>query len=303
MDAVEVRGLRKVYRRGRNRENVALNALDLTVPEGGIFGLLGPNGAGKTTTFRCLLGLARAEGGTMTVLGRRIPNDLPEVVHEVGSVLEGTGFYPTFTIQDSLAFLAGIERIPRNRVDDAVDALGLGARRTDPIGSLSTGLRRRVAIAAAVLKNPRLVLLDEPLNGLDPSGMVDVRSWLVEFAKSGRTVVISSHDLHEVELMADNIAIVNHGDLAYSGTVSGLVSADSMQACVLRLPELEAAEAVLSKSFVVIREGDHLVVQTRDGAQIAKLLSKHGMFPTEIRSVGGDLESAFLRVMTGSDSE
>ena len=177
MDVIEVEGLRKEFRR-RGRRTVALDGLDLAVPEGGVFGFLGPNGSGKTTTIRCLLGLARPTGGRLHLLGADVTRGLPAVLPRVGSMLEGGGFFPTMSGRENLRLLGGLDGIPLRRVDDLLEEVGLAGRSTDLVRGYSLGMRQRLGLAAALLKDPALLVLDEPVNGLDPAGIREVRNLL-----------------------------------------------------------------------------------------------------------------------------
>src|SRR5438874_7306512 len=175
---IEVEELRKRYRRLRGGTTVALDGLDLSVPEGGVFGFLGPNGSGKTTTIRCLLGLVRPSEGRSRVLGVDATRDLHRVIARIGSIVETPSAFPTFSGRKNLGFLAALDGIGGTSVDAALERVGLGERADDLVKGYSLGMRQRLGIAAALLKDPALVILDEPANGLDPAGIVEVRELL-----------------------------------------------------------------------------------------------------------------------------
>src|SRR3954449_1550557 len=213
---VETRGLRKVYR-DRGRKVVAVDRLDLSVPRGGVHGFLGPNGSGKTTTIRMLLGLARPTDGEMRLFGEPVPKQLPSVIDRIGAVVEEPKFTPGFSGHRNLSLLARSIGIPADRVDAAIDRVGLTDRAKDRYKSSSLGMRQRLAIAATLLKSPELLILDEPTNGLDPAGIRDIRDMVRELGRSGVTVLLSSHILAEVQQVCDSVSIIGDGRLLASG--------------------------------------------------------------------------------------
>ena len=214
---------------------VAVDGLDLDVREGDLFGFLGPNGSGKTTTVRMLLGLVFASSGRIEVLGRPMPGAAREVLPQVGSLVEGPGFYPHRSGRANLALFdaAGPRstggpprttgRDRRRRIDDALARVGLDRVGRRPVRAWSSGMRQRLGLAAALLRAPRLLVLDEPTNGLDPHGMREVRDLLVELARGGTTVFLSSHLLAEVELVCTRAAIVDRGRLVAQDRVAALL--------------------------------------------------------------------------------
>ena len=169
MAVIEVRGLRKSYRRLRGGATTALDGLDLEVPEGGVFGFLGPNGSGKTTTIRCLLGLVRPSGGECRLLGAA-PDDLAAVIGRTGAIVETPTFFPSFSGRRNLDLLAGIRGVPKGRVGEVLARVGLAERAGQRVKAYSLGMKQRLGIAAALLKDPEVLILDEPANGLDPAG-------------------------------------------------------------------------------------------------------------------------------------
>lgn len=198
MAVVEVRGLQKTYRRFNRPPEHAVRGLDLTVEPGGVFGFLGPNGSGKTTTIRLLLGLARPDGGMMTMFGRPVPRDLPQVIGRVGALVETPLFFPQFSGRRNLELLASASGLPTTRVDAMLELVDLAGRAGDRVKGYSLGMKQRLGIAAALLKDPELIILDEPGNRLDAAGIKEVRELIVRLGQSGRTVLLSSHQLAEV---------------------------------------------------------------------------------------------------------
>src|SRR5215218_3460790 len=208
MDAViELEGLRKEYRRLRGAKTLAVDGLDLSVLSGGVFGFLGPNGAGKTTTIRCLLGLVRPTGGRCRLLGHE-PANLHRVIDRIGSIVESPTMYPRFTGRRNLELLARIDGIRRSRVREVLEQVGLAERGDDLVKTYSLGMKQRLGIAGALLKDPELLILDEPANGLDPAGIVEVRELMRRLGREGRTIFVSSHILSEIQHTADRVAII-----------------------------------------------------------------------------------------------
>ena len=227
MDTViEVEALRKEYRRVRGSRTMAVDGLDLTVPRGGVFGFLGPNGAGKTTTIRCLLGLVRPTGGRCRLLGEE-PGGLHKVIGRVGSIVETPALFPTMTGRRNLRLLGGLDGHGSTAVTDVLERVGLAERADDLVKTYSLGMRQRLGLAAALLKDPALLILDEPANGLDPAGIREIRLLLRSLAAEGRTVLVSSHQLSEVQVTCDAVAIVDRGRVVFQGDIAELTRGGS----------------------------------------------------------------------------
>ncbi|MGB0100375.1 MAG: ATP-binding cassette domain-containing protein, partial [Nocardioides sp.] len=219
---IETSGLRKEFSTRRG-VRTAVDGLDLAVPAGGVHGFLGPNGSGKTTTIRMLLGLARASSGTMRVLGQEVPRALPAVIGRVGAVVENPKFSPNFSGRQNLLLLARSIGAPTSSVDAAVETVGLTGRDRDRYKSYSLGMKQRLAIAATLLKEPELLILDEPTNGLDPAGIREIRETIRSLGESGVTVLLSSHILAEVQQVCTSATIIGNGRMLASGPVDELV--------------------------------------------------------------------------------
>jgi ABC-2 type transport system ATP-binding protein len=228
---VSVRDLSKRFGRV-----LAADGLTFEVPAGQVTGFLGPNGAGKTTTLRMLLGLVAPTAGVALIGGRRYA-DLPAPRRVVGAVLEATGFHPGRRGRDHLRILAQVSGVPRARVDAVLDQVGLSADADRRVGGYSMGMRQRLGLAAALLGDPQVLILDEPANGLDPAGMAWLRGLLRDLAAEGRTVLVSSHVLAEVAQTVDRVLIVHRGRLRYAGPLAGLAGTDgaALEAAFLRL--------------------------------------------------------------------
>lgn len=298
-NVIEIDGLRKDYRRLRAGPSVAVDGLDLAVPEGGVFGFLGPNGSGKTTTIRCLLGLVRPSAGRVTLLGRPVPRGLAATMRRVGAIVEAPALFPTMTGRENLRLLATMDRIGPRRVDEVLAEVGLEQRAGDAVKRYSLGMRQRLGLAAALLKDPELLVLDEPANGLDPAGIREIRVLLRRLGGEGRTVFVSSHLLSEVEQICDSVAILRAGRCVAAGPVRQVLATAGPAAVVVRVDDLDAGCRVLARAgFTAERVGDHLRVDAPAGrgAAINRALAESGVWASELRCDDVTLEELFLRV-------
>lgn len=294
--AVATRSLRKTYRTRHGRQ-VAVDSLDLQVPVGGVHGFLGPNGSGKTTTIRMLLGLVRADSGTMTVFGRPVPRDLPAVVGRVGAIVESPKFFPAFSGRFNLSLLAQAIDVPQARVEEVLEATGLRERGRDRYTSYSLGMKQRLAIAATLLKQPDLLIFDEPTNGLDPAGIREVRQTMRRLGAEGRTVLVSSHILAEVEQVADTVSIIGRGRLLASGEVADVIG-ERASSVRVRVASPAVALRILTEAGVSARaDGATLLVDgEQDPARITYLLARHQLFVSELVPQRAGLEEVFLEL-------
>jgi ABC-type multidrug transport system ATPase subunit len=302
--AISTRGLRKTYRNRKGR-HVAVQGLDLDVPVGGVHGFLGPNGSGKTTTIRMLLGLVRADSGTMSIFGHDVPRQLPEVVGRVGAIVESPKFFPAFTGRKNLQLLAEAIGRPRAVVDQVLEQAGLGDRGKDKYRTYSLGMKQRLAIAATLLKEPDLLIFDEPTNGLDPAGIREIRLTMRSLGEQGKTVLVSSHILDEVEQVADRVSIIGHGRLLASGPVANVIGDQTATSIRVGVADLVAAQAILTGAGLLVRQdGGLLVVMgVSDGAEITRRLAAHDLYVNELTPVRADLESVFLELTAGEGLE
>jgi ABC-2 type transport system ATP-binding protein len=295
---IEIEGLRKEYRRLRGGSTRALDGLDLEVPEGGVFGFLGPNGSGKTTTIRCLFGLVRPTAGTLRMLGAA-PGELASIIGRVGSMVETPAFFPNFSGRRNLELLARMRGRGRAQVMAVLDQVGLASRARDPFRTYSLGMKQRLGLAAALLCDPEVLILDEPANGLDPAGIKEVRDLIRRLGAEGRTVFVSSHLLGEVQQMCDRVAILARGRLVTSGTVEEVLAHGHRAALVVRIADTErAAEVLRAAGFDVSPDGEVLqvVAELEDGARINELLANAGMYLSELRPAEVDLETVFFEL-------
>ena len=202
---------------------VAVDSLDLDLPRGGVIGLVGPNGSGKSTLIRMLLGLIAPSGGSAQVLDSPI-SDPREYVARVGALIESPAFVPGLSARSNLLSLARLRGLPVSRVDEVLDVVALAGRDREPVKRFSLGMKQRLGIAAALLPDPELLILDEPTNGLDPAGIVEVRGLLQDLGHSGRTVVVSSHLMSEIESICTHLVVIRFGVLLYSGPIGDLLA-------------------------------------------------------------------------------
>src|SRR5690349_13426084 len=220
--AIEVKGLTKRY-----GPNTVVNNLNLAIPQGSIFGFLGQNGAGKTTTIRMLLGLINANSGRASILGHDTVTQRSHILPKVGAIVETPTFYPYLSGRDNLKQLALIAGVPFSRIDEVLEQVELSNRDNDKVKTYSLGMKQRLGIAAALLNNPQVIFLDEPTNGLDPQGTVDMRNLILRLAQSGRTISLSSHQLHEIEQICSHVAIISQGKLVVQGSIKELLEGTS----------------------------------------------------------------------------
>src|SRR5262245_27253367 len=225
--AIHAEGLTKVY-----PQSVAVKNLDLHIPAGTVYGFLGPNGAGKPTTCRMLLGRIRPSAGSARVLGHDIVHDRGQIAPLVGAMVETPAFYTYLSGLDNLRVLAGSSglALPQARYDELLEMVGLAGRAKDKVKTYSLGMKQRLGVAATLLNEPQVVFLDEPTNGLDPAGTVEMRNLILRMGEEGRTVFLSSHLLHEVEQVCSEVAIIQHGATIRQGRVRDLLATDGKTA-------------------------------------------------------------------------
>ena len=299
--ALATRGLEKRY-----GSRVALAGLDLSVPSGVVYGFLGPNGAGKTTTMRLLTGLIRPNAGTIELLGRPFGRRDRHRLFEVGALIETPSFYPYLSGRENLRSLAATgAHVSNRRVEELLDLVGLLERARDKVQGYSLGMKQRLGIAAALLSDPRLLLLDEPANGLDPAGIVAMRETLRHLAATGKTVLISSHVLGEVQQLADVIGIIAAGRLVREGPIEQLLEGEGVVRVRVAPSDLDSATRVLGTLAgagagaggveAVPGEENWLSIRFEPGraADVNRALALAGIYVSGLET-GSDLESLFL---------
>jgi len=258
---------------------VAVDDLDLEVAEGDVYGFLGPNGSGKTTTVRMLLGLVLATSGTVEVLGREMPKNAGEVLPQVGALVEGPAAYAGMSGRANLALLDAMgqrgSRVDRaGRIDDALDRVGLGGVDSRPVRAYSLGMRQRLGLAATLIRRPRLLVLDEPTNGLDPQGIREIRDLLAELNREGTTVFLSSHLLAEVEQLCDRVGVLDRGRLVVQDRLDALRGPTGRLR--VRTPDVDTARALLDGQ-VELADDQELYVRHPDAATLNRLLVEGGV--------------------------
>jgi len=286
-------------------EIVAVRDLDLELAGGGVVGLVGPNGSGKSTLIRLLLGLIRPSGGRAEVFG--VPISRPGgYADRIGALIESPAFIPTLSAGANLRSLARLRGIDNGHVDGALATVGLLDRSREPVRRFSLGMKQRLGIAAALLPDPDLLVLDEPTNGLDPAGIVEIRTLLRQLGDQGRAVIVSSHLLSEIEAACDTLTVIRHGELLFSGPLDGLVShaGESIAATPEHREDAERLTSVLAaKGWPAVLDGDGVRVEApvSEAAAVNRAAAEAGIFLSSLQPHGASLEEAFLR-LTGSGS-
>ncbi|MET7667473.1 ABC transporter ATP-binding protein [Micromonospora luteifusca] len=299
---IEIEGLRKTFHSVRNGRRVAVDGFDLLVETGQVHGFLGPNGSGKTTTLRALLGLVRADSGRMTVLGEPSPELLPRVAGKVGAIVESPQFFGNFTGYRTLRLLARAGGVPISRVDEALELVGLRDRGDERVKGYSLGMKQRLAVASALLKDPRLLILDEPANGLDPAGIREMRDLMRSLSANGVTVLVSSHILGEIQLICDHVTIISRGRRVAAGPVDEVLAGHDRHEFLVRVAEPQrAAELLQAAELTAVVDGGALVVGgVSDPTVVSRVLGEQGLWVGELTPLRPDLESVFLE-LTGAN--
>jgi ABC-type multidrug transport system ATPase subunit len=299
---VEMHRLGKVYRRHRREDVVAVEALDLDlgVP-GTVHGFLGPNGSGKTTTIRCALGLIRPTQGSVRVFGVDSATGFHQVAPRVGAIVESPKMFPNFTGRRNLSLLADLGGIDRRQVDRVLEVVGLADRDRDRFGTYSLGMRQRLAIAGALLKDPDLLILDEPANGLDPAGIAEMRVLIRQIAEQGKAVLVSSHQLAEIEQICDDVTIINRGRLVQTGRLDHIRSFAGQDQVVVTIADRDGAVAALKEAGIAAfprPSDDELMVDIAPerSPDVTRALAERGRYLSGLRFEQASLERAFLNL-------
>src|SRR3954447_10132838 len=292
---IVARNLTKIYGR-----TAAVDGISFTVQPGRVTGFLGPNGAGKSTTMRMVLGLDRPTSGSVSVNGHRY-QDSPAPLREVGALLEARALHPGRSARDHLRWLAVSNALPASRVDEVLDLVGLDAVARKRVGTFSLGMGQRLGIAVALLGDPPVVVLDEPVNGLDPEGIRWVRTLARDLAGQGRTVFISSHLMSEMALTADHLVVIGRGRVLADCSMSDFIARHAASFVRVRSPQpADVADLLRRQGLDVVDEDDELRVQGLDPAAIGELVGKSGLYLHELTLVRSSLEDAFMTLTAGS---
>jgi ABC-type multidrug transport system ATPase subunit len=289
---IETSGLTKRY----GERIIAVDRLDMRVRRGEVYGFLGPNGAGKTTTLRMVLGLVRPTSGSARVLGAS-PGS-PEALARVGALVESPSLYPFLSGGDNLRVLARHARVPESRVDAVLEEVELTDRASDRFATYSLGMKQRLGVAAALLKDPELLILDEPTNGMDPAGMAEMRTFIRGLGRGRRTVLLSSHLMTEVEQICDRVGVIRRGSLVGEGTVAELRGRETLR---VRAEPAAAAERLLGtlpavERVTVADGGFHIAADPAAASAINQALVEAGIAVSELRREQASLEEVFLEL-------
>ena len=295
--AIEARGLTKRY-----REAVAVDALDFELRRGALCGFLGPNGAGKTTTLRMLMGLVRPTGGSARVLGHEV-RDRAALCRKVGAIIETPAFYPFLSGEKNLRVFADASavEVPKGRVAALLEKVGLASRARDRVGTYSLGMKQRLGIAAALLTDPELLILDEPTNGLDPAGILEMRALLTQLTAEGKTVLVSSHQLGEVERVCSEVIILQAGKKRFQGPLGALLE-EGRRFRFRASPIARAVEVFTAQALDPKVEADAIAVATERAAipAISRALIQAGVDLFGIEEQQASLERRFLELTGGA---
>jgi ABC-2 type transport system ATP-binding protein len=290
-NAVVVEGLRKTY-----KSTVALDGLSFTIPAGKVTGFLGPNGAGKTTTFRSLLGLTNPDSGSMQVLGMDVKTDLARIVPRLGAIVEEPGLIKGLNGRDNLRVAAHTLGHGHESIDELLAFAGLAADAGRRIDGYSKGMRQRLGLAAALLGNPELLFLDEPLDGLDPAGQAQIKASLRQLAADGRTIVVSSHNLGDVEAMADEVIVINRGRLVTQSSLDDILGVQTAAYHVEIDDPVRAVGVLVAAGIAASHTDGRVLAEADNGSDISRILAGAELYPSALYKQSGRLEEVFLRL-------
>ena len=285
----------------------AVKNLNLELHRGEVFGFLGPNGAGKSTTVGMILGLVRPTSGSIELFGHKMDGNTWAQLRRVGAVIESPAFYPYLSGWDNLEALGrSMGGVPKARIGEVLERVNLTERARQQYSQYSMGMKQRLGIASTLLRDPEMIILDEPANGLDPAGTKEVRDLIPKLAHESRTVLLCSHLLHEVEQVCQRVAIINKGELVACAPLNELVVQGKVLKVRVDNPE-RAAEVLRGQTWIISvkRDGDYLVVEApRDsGSRVNAALAEQKMFASELVVSGNSLEKVFLHLTGGESSD
>jgi ABC-2 type transport system ATP-binding protein len=293
-NAVVVEGLHKTY-----KSTVALDGLSFTIPAGKVTGFLGPNGAGKTTTFRSLLGLTNPDSGKMQVLGMDVKTELAHIVPRLGAIVEEPGLIKGLNGRDNLRVAAHTLGHGHEKIDELLAFAGLAADAGRRIDGYSKGMRQRLALAAALLGDPELLFLDEPLDGLDPAGQAQIKASLRQLAADGRTIVVSSHNRGDVEAMADEVVVINRGRLVTQSSLDEILGVQTAAYHVEVDDPVRAVQALVAAGIPASAADGRVLAEADNGSDVSRILAGAGLYPSALYKQSGRLEEVFLRLTRG----
>ncbi|MDF9796156.1 ABC-type multidrug transport system ATPase subunit [Catalinimonas alkaloidigena] len=279
----------------------AVNGLSLDVEEGSVFGILGPNGSGKSTTLGILLDVVTKDSGTFQWFGQP-PST--EVRKQIGAILETPTFYPYLSAVQNLKVVATIKSVDHKRIEQVLKTVGLLERKDDAFRHYSLGMKQRLAIASALLADPQVMILDEPTNGLDPQGIAEIRQLIIEIAGRGKTIILASHLLDEVQKVCSHFAILKRGKKIYSGSVAEVLhGSDTVEVAATDMEQLQKIAAEFPHTKAIVRENGHLKLQLDQGqnsGDLNRYLVEKGMIISHLRQQTKSLEKQFLELLASS---
>lgn len=302
MNCVQTAGLSHRF----SSNATVLNNISLQVPAGSIYGFLGPNGAGKTTTLRLLLGLIKKQEGDIRIFGKSFQQNRIEILKKTGSMIESPSLYGHLSAKENLLLLQTIYRCPLARIDEVLDTVDLANTRKKKVSQFSLGMKQRLSIAVSLLHNPSLLILDEPTNGLDPYGIIEIRDLLKKLNEDqGVTIIISSHLLAEIEKLVSHVGIISKGNVVFQGTLNELREKQfSSSKTILHCSDVEKAESIISSMNLIgiAEQGKILlpVLSLSDAALLNKKLVDNHIDVFEISSTRKDLETIFMELINQS---
>ncbi len=299
-DVVKTCGLTKIF--GRKGKGItAVDNLNLEIYDGEVFGFLGPNGSGKTTTIGILLGLINPSWGSIELFGQEMAGNSAPLLRRVGVVMDRPAFFPYLSGKNNLKYFAmSIGDLDNKRIDDLMEMVELKNRANDKVREYSMGMKQRLAVALALLNDPELIILDEPTNGLDPSGIIEFRELIRTMNRQGKTIFLSSHLLHEVEQVCTHVALIDKGRILASGSVKELLG--NRKSIRLMVSDVEKAVVILQNNDwvkSVKKEGDSIIVEAPENktADINELLTGNGIHVFEMQKCENSLEDFFLKTI------
>lgn len=292
-----------VYRFGNGQP--ILNNVTLKVPSSSVYGFLGPNGAGKTTTLKLILGLIRKQQGTVKILGEEFSQNRISILGKVGSLIEAPSVYAHLSATDNLKIFQNVYKVTQSRITEVLNMVGLGATGSKKAGQFSLGMKQRLAIAIALLHNPSLLILDEPTNGLDPNGIVEIREMLQQLNRDqGTTILVSSHLLSEIDKMATHIGLIHQGAMLFEGTMNELRSKKTRKSSVIyKTNDTEKAAGIFSQKGILYKRTEGAIKipfqQKEITAQLTRDLVLENIDVYEVAVEADDLETIFMQTITG----
>ena len=291
---VNIKNLQKSY-----KKNIIVEDLNLKIYEGCIYGLLGHNGAGKTTTIRMILGLISPDKGEIEIFGQKFTSNREMILKDIGSMVETPSFYGNLTARENLKIVCLMKNINSSQIDETLDLVGLGDCSSKKVNKFSLGMKQRLGIATAIIGKPKLIILDEPVNGLDPEGIQEIRTLIKSLAKKmNSTFLISSHLLSEMELIADKVAIMKNGHVIYQGNLNDLMK-NQVNKIILSVTELDKACKYLNSANIKFENLDNKIIinGTYNIEKISKQLFEHGIVITNLFIEKYSLEDIYLKMM------